>query len=266
MQDEKKENPAAKQGSDKEIVAQDNQGVQQTDFDIDGYIEKRKEFITKVNVIMVEGKDFHVIQGKKSLAKGGAEKIAVIFNWQAEFKKDTDVIEAFADLKGLVAFVCNLSRDGKFIGQGRGAAILAKNTGDPNKTIKMAQKSGFIDAVLRASGLSDFFTQDLEDMVQNTVQRQNVRPRADYEATELPTVQIEDVKGAKAPKPLTGTPGTSLLEKYLYVISNAPDKAKMQLILKDLNIDKIKMTAGEKKSLQVAFDNKFKELGNAKNS
>ena len=67
------------------------------------------------------------------------------------------------DIKGLVAFKCTLV-NGEFVGEGRGAASLLKNSNDPNKTLKMAQKSAFIDAVLRASGLSDFFTQDLEDM------------------------------------------------------------------------------------------------------
>lgn len=131
------------------------------DYDIDAFLEKRAEFITKVNKIMIEGKDYHVIQGKKSLAKGGAEKIASIFGWTAVFQKDQEVIDSFKDLSGLVAFVCNLTKGEQLVGQGRGAANLAKNGGDPNKTIKMAQKSAFIDAVLRASGLSDFFTQDL---------------------------------------------------------------------------------------------------------
>lgn len=33
-----------------------------------------------------------------------------------------------------------------------------------NKAIKMAQKSAYVDAVIRATGMSDLFTQDLEDM------------------------------------------------------------------------------------------------------
>ncbi len=136
----------------------------QKDFDIDSFLEKRKEFITKVKAIMVEGKDFHVIQGRQSMAKGGAEKIASIFGWTATFEKDKDAIEAFNNTPGIICFVCNLQKDDGVIGQGRGAALLAKNNGDPNKTLKMAQKSAFIDAVIRASGLSDFFTQDLEDM------------------------------------------------------------------------------------------------------
>lgn len=134
------------------------------DYDIDGFLEKRKQFITKVNAIMVKGSDYHEIQGRKSLAKGGAEKIASIFGWTAEFRKDMDVAESFAEIKGLIGFVCDLAKNGNNVGQGRGAATLEKNGKDPNKTIKMAQKSAFIDAVLRASGLSDFFTQDLEDM------------------------------------------------------------------------------------------------------
>jgi len=131
-----------------------------TKTNIDGFLEQRQEFIEKVKAIMVEGKDFHVIQGKKSLAKGGAEKIASIFGWGATFEKDKDTLEAF-DIKGLVAYVCNLTKGDGLVGQGRGAATLAKNNNDANKTIKMAQKSAFIDAVIRTSGMSDFFTQDL---------------------------------------------------------------------------------------------------------
>ncbi len=146
----------------KEIVPVENKIVK-SDADIDGFIEQRQAFITKVNSICVEGKDFHVIQGKKSLAKGGAEKIASIFHWTAKFDKDQEALEMLGINTGLVAFKCTL-QNGQFVGEGRGAAMLARNNGDPNKTLKMAQKSAFIDAVLRASGLSDFFTQDLEDM------------------------------------------------------------------------------------------------------
>jgi hypothetical protein len=132
--------------------------------DIDGFIEQRQDFIQKVTAICVEGKDFHVIQGKKSLAKGGAEKIASIFNWQAKFSRDMEALEMLGNIIGLVAYKCTLEIKGKFVGEGRGAAVLSKNGSDPNKTLKMAQKSAYIDAVIRASGLSDFFTQDLEDM------------------------------------------------------------------------------------------------------
>ena len=161
------------------------------DFDIDAFIQMRTEFIEKVNGIMVEGKDYHVIQGKKSMAKGGAEKIASIFGWTATFEKDKDAMEAFGKLQDIICFICNLQKNGELVGQGRGAASLGKNGNDPNKTLKMAQKSAFIDSVIRASGLSDFYTQDLEDMdpkdigtTQSSARPQNASERQPQQATQ----------------------------------------------------------------------------------
>lgn len=190
----KEKNPAANEVLDKAIITQPTQELQANEYDIDGFLEKRKEFITKVNAIMVKGSDYHEIQGKKSLAKGGAEKIASIFGWQAGFDKDEDVLMAFKT-DGLIAFRCKLTKSEKFVGEGRGAASLQRNGSDPNKTIKMAQKSAFIDAVLRASGLSDFFTQDLEDMpkeqISPTYNPKAQTPEAEYycETHDLPLVQ-----------------------------------------------------------------------------
>lgn len=152
----------------KSIAPMNNSVIKQTAA-IDGFLAKRQEFIKKVSAICVEGKDYHIIQGKKSLAKGGAEKIASIFAWQAKFTKDEEALQMLGDIQGLVAFKCVLENKSKFVGEGRGAASVAKNGGDPNKTLKMAQKSAYIDAVIRASGLSDFFTQDLEDMPSESI-------------------------------------------------------------------------------------------------
>ena len=42
-----------------------------------------------------------------------------------------------------------------------------KDKGDINKSLKMAEKSAHIDATLRIAGLSEIFTQDLEDMLKD---------------------------------------------------------------------------------------------------
>lgn len=47
---------------------------------------------------------------------------------------------------------------------GVGARSLEQDYGDLNKALKMAEKSAHIDATLRMAGLSEVFTQDLEDM------------------------------------------------------------------------------------------------------
>ena len=128
-------------------------------------IDSRQYFIDKVLPILKDKQDFFVIKGKKSLAKGGAEKLTTIFGLTAKFEMDKEMMEVLVEQKGLIAFKCTLEdAEGTFKGEGRGADTVARNQNDPNKAIKMAQKRAYIDAVIRTTGLSDIFTQDLEDM------------------------------------------------------------------------------------------------------
>jgi hypothetical protein len=53
---------------------------------------------------------------------------------------------------------------GRVLAEGVGARSLKQDYGDLNKCLKMAEKSAHIDAVLRLAGLSEVFTQDLEDL------------------------------------------------------------------------------------------------------
>ena len=58
--------------------------------------------------------------------------------------------------------------------EGTGARRIAQDNGDINKSLKMAEKSAHIDATLRVAGLSELFTQDLEDMAGGA--RSEIRP------------------------------------------------------------------------------------------
>jgi hypothetical protein len=136
---------------------------------VDDLLQKRDYFIQKILPKLAEEKDFYVIKGRKSLSKAGAEKLAAIYQLTALFEKDKETIESLSGVEGLVAFVCTLSRHGEVAGQGRGAAVLKSYGDDVNKTIKMAQKSAFIDACIRTAALSDIFTSDLEDMDPNLI-------------------------------------------------------------------------------------------------
>jgi hypothetical protein len=67
---------------------------------------------------------------------------------------------------GAFALVCELiDRQGQVVGQGRGVAELRETSHNVNMAVKMAEKRAYVDAVLRAAGLSQYFTQDLEDQV-----------------------------------------------------------------------------------------------------
>src|SRR5262249_10946188 len=103
--------------------------------------------------------------GKATLCKPAAEKICALFQVREAFHRDNDMWEMLGREPGTLAIVCELlNRDGICVAEGRGARKVSLDGGDINKAIKMLQKSAHIDATLRFKGLSELFTQDLEDM------------------------------------------------------------------------------------------------------
>ncbi len=107
---------------------------------------------------------------KPTLAKSGAEKMCSLLHVTPSFSLDGETMEALA-LRGRgVAYRCHLVslHTGSIQAEGRGAGMLDEQYPDPNKTIKMAQKSAQTDAVLRLCGLSVLMTQDLDTMPNET--------------------------------------------------------------------------------------------------
>ena len=150
------------------VTVQQSKSMNEFKMGVNDLLERRSYFISQVLPKLKENFDFYVIKGKKSLSKGGAEKLCSIYNLSATFEKDAETMSSFS-IPGLIAYTCTLSRNGVIQGQGRGCSTLAKCEGDPNKAIKMAEKSSYISATIRTTGLSDIFTQDLETMPVTTI-------------------------------------------------------------------------------------------------
>jgi len=111
------------------------------------------------------GRGCQVCGGKSTLCKPGSEKICGLLRLQPKFRRDTEAWEMLGSEAGTVCLVCELhTASGVIVAEGRGARHRDQDFGDVNKTLKMAQKSAQTDAVLRCAGLSEIFTQDLEDM------------------------------------------------------------------------------------------------------
>lgn len=146
---------------------------------------------------MKPGVDYYTLRiggrdSKPSLSKPGAEKFMSLFKLRAEFTRDQETWEMLGSKAGLVCYVCKLfTAGGNLVGEGRGAREVTGKESDPNKVIKMAQKSAMIDAILRTGALSDFFTQDLEDMPQST-------PDVHVEAPSRPEPTPADRSRARA--------------------------------------------------------------------
>ncbi len=114
---------------------------------------------------------------KPSLWKPGAEKICGMLGIIPRFPNLSEYENAV--LRGedinVIILKCELHTGSRFIAaEGTGARRVAQDSGNINTSFKMAEKSAHIDATLRLAGLSELFTQDLEDMVNG--QRQSIQP------------------------------------------------------------------------------------------
>jgi len=135
--------------------------------------ENRRALIEWIRASLVDGVDFGAVPlrrggySKPSLRKPGAEKICGMLGVTATFPTLKDYEQAALEGRRPEQIVlrCHLaSADGQIVADGVGARSVEQDHGDLNKALKMAVKSAMIDATLRMAGLSEIFTQDLEDM------------------------------------------------------------------------------------------------------
>jgi len=132
----------------------------------------RSALLEWIRASLVEGVDYGVVPtrrgpSKPSLWKPGAEKICGMLGVTVHFPTLHDYEQAAlhgVEIRNII-IRCELKdAAGRVVADGVGARTLAQDGGDLNKALKMAEKSAHIDATLRMAGLSEVFTQDLEDM------------------------------------------------------------------------------------------------------
>jgi hypothetical protein len=106
---------------------------------------------------------------KPSLFKPGAEKICGMLGLTVRYPTLSDYEKAALNDAHLTQIIIRceiLDAFSHVVADGVGARIISQDNGDINKSLKMAEKSAHIDATLRMAGLSEVFTQDIEDMMQ----------------------------------------------------------------------------------------------------
>lgn len=153
------------------------------------------------------GKEF---ESKPTLFKAGSERIASLLKVRPTFTKDTDVLDMLGR-EGVVAFVCHLINEkGKTVGEGRGACTLVEKP-DPNVCIKIAEKRAQIDAIIRTAGISDRFTQDLDDMATKPMQQTGGYSNQSAQSASKPTLNPTGTTNSARNSP----PHTEKQRKYL---------------------------------------------------
>jgi hypothetical protein len=173
----------------------------------------RNELLTWIRANLLEGVDFGKIHftSKAKCAMGKECKIATHWTKPILFKAGAEKV------CGLLGVTVQLAREDspevlvkcalldaseRVLAVGLGARTAAQDSGDINKAYKMAAKSAQIDATLRLAGLSEIFTQDLEDSPPPAEEgyavnsQQLKRLRARTQGYELPEERV--LKYAKA--------------------------------------------------------------------
>jgi hypothetical protein len=133
---------------------------------------------------------------KPGLFKPGAEKICGMLGVTVHFPS-LPAYEQTAwsgQTPPVIVLRCELhDSQGRTVAEGIGARALQQDSGDLNKTVKMASKSAHIDATLRLAGLSEVFTQDLED---GTASPPESPPAAGRETVSNGIVSMNHAAGA----------------------------------------------------------------------
>jgi hypothetical protein len=178
---------------------------------------------------------------KECLFKPGAEKICGMLGVTPTFPSLTDYERASLEDRPInrVVLRCMLvDGSGRPVAEGVGAHPV--EFGDWNKALKMAEKSAMIDATLRYAGLSEVFTQDIEDMREGAVDATDDAP-SNVGERRAESSSARNQSGAPATAPQVnllrskldraGIPERSLLEHFAIPTLEELPKAQVNAAL-----------------------------------
>jgi hypothetical protein len=131
-------------------------------------INNRLTFLSIVKSALTENVDYCTlpVRGRSSkplptLLKGGGEVVCQLLGLTPRIvidHSDDESVTARCELLDETQQICS-------VGFGARAFSMDSGNGSVNKSIKMAVKSAYLDAVIRAGALSSLFTLDLDDQV-----------------------------------------------------------------------------------------------------
>ena len=217
-------------------------------------LERRKKnrdaLIDWIREALVEGTDFgrlHVVKrdvcdkgkwcendyhfSKPSLWKAGAEKISGMLGLRVSWptlRAYEDRIIRGEDITQVLIRCELLNAEGVIVAEGIGGRSCGEYD-DLNKVLKMAKKSGQIDAVLNVGGLSEVFTQDLEDMDADQLgERDPYQPGEDRIDSAIPRNQKPLESHCPIGREWKGVPWEEVDDGFLsWIVGHIDDKPEL---------------------------------------
>lgn len=189
-----------------------NKAMNPLDLPVDQFrecLERRRQnrsvLLAWIKESLVEGVDYGSIPtkhgpSKPSLWKPGAEKICGSLSVIPRFFLETKAPwMSDGKLPEFVIIRCEIhDANGRIIAEGYGARLLKQDNGNLNTAIKMAEKSSFISSTLKGSGLSEVFTQDIEDMIEAKSSRPQLAASSEQSVERISREQFKRLKNRMA--------------------------------------------------------------------
>jgi len=179
----------SKEEATEALVVQENDLLPKMVMGIESMKAMHDEKMAFIKDVMVDGHDYGKIPGcgdKPTLLKPGAEKLLQVYGLGSKMERmsETDMNET---KRYEVCYKCSVFRKntGMVVAECEGS-VCSEEKGFWQKTPqrmkntmrKMAQKRAFVGAALFATGCSDVFTQDIEDMPETHETHETPKPNA----------------------------------------------------------------------------------------
>jgi hypothetical protein len=162
-------------------ASNENQIIVREDYNVQNVIDRVLAVKKLYDAVMEKDQHYGVIPGtsKPTLYKAGAEKILAMFSLAARTEKNgiRDLSDGHREY--IITIGLYKKNSSEFWGDGSGSCstmekkfryVNGQERSDLadvyNVVLKMAEKRALVSAVLKATGVSDIFTQDLEDMAE----------------------------------------------------------------------------------------------------
>ena len=134
--------------------------------------EDRQPILSPLQIMNARALD---TQNVKHPVQEEIQKSLGTYSFTATISQDTQTLEKFRHVPGIISFICVLKRGSEVIGEGRGVGVLSKINKYLERTVRYTANASFLDAVTRSIKMIDFVNPviDQEQGVNTVTERIN---------------------------------------------------------------------------------------------
>lgn len=157
----------------------------------------RKPPVSVVSPYQIMKKQMSDTNREEHPARQEIQRVVGTYQLTAEVKEDAGTLSDLAHVPGIIAFICNIKRDGELIGTGRGSAVLNGMSKFIARTVHFAFNSSVLNAVAQSTKAIDSMANPasalgIEERVQDSVMAEGITDKQRSFLTTLVRKNVHD--------------------------------------------------------------------------